>query len=135
MSARRELASEVRFDEMLGAYALAEDEDFSYRLSKLGRVRYAPEIVLEHRKLGFGSQDPRRFGRLVVVNRAYLFRKNFKQTLRARAGFVVLVGGLLLHRLVNRDWRGAQGILEGARDVFLRRGLAAGPADTLGEGR
>jgi hypothetical protein len=96
-------------------------------------VRYAPEIVVEHRKLGFGSQDPRRFGRLVVVNRAYLFRKNFPQTLAARAQFVVLVGALLVHRVANRDWRGARGILEGARDVLLRRGLAAGPADSLGE--
>jgi GT2 family glycosyltransferase len=135
MSARRDAAAAVRFDERLTGYALAEDEDFSYRLSKLGRVRYAPEIVVEHRKLGFGSQDPRRFGRLVVVNRAYLFRKNFPQTLGARAQFVVLLGGLLVHRLVNRDWRGAQGILEGTRDVLLRRGLAAGPADTLGEAR
>jgi GT2 family glycosyltransferase len=125
----------VRFDERLTGYALAEDEDFSYRLSKLGRVRYAPEIVVEHRKLGFGSQDPRRFGRLVVINRAYLFRKNFPQTLGARAQFVVLVGALLVHRLLNRDGRGAQGILEGARDVFFRRGLAAGSADTLGEAR
>ena len=71
----------------MGGYALAEDEDFSYRLSRLGRIRYAPEIVVEHRKLGFGSHDPRRLGRLVVVNRAYLFRKNFPGTALARAQF------------------------------------------------
>ena len=41
MSARREAAS-VRFDEKLGAYALAEDEDFSYRLSRRGRLVYLP---------------------------------------------------------------------------------------------
>ena len=79
MSARREAATTVRFDEQLTGYALAEDEDFSYRLSRLGRIRYAPEIVVQHRKLGFGAQDPRRLGRLVVVNRAYLFRKNFSR--------------------------------------------------------
>ena len=80
MSARRDAATAVRFDEQLTGYALAEDEDFSYRLSRLGRIRYAPEIVVQHRKLGFGAQDPRRLGRLVVVNRAYLFRKNFPGT-------------------------------------------------------
>ena len=42
MSARRELAARVRFDEQLSGYALAEDEDFSYRLSRLGRLRYLP---------------------------------------------------------------------------------------------
>ena len=76
MSARREAATKVRFDEQMAGYALGEDEDFSYRLSRLGRVHYEPGIVVEHRKLGFAAQDPRRFGRLVVVNRAYLFRKN-----------------------------------------------------------
>jgi GT2 family glycosyltransferase len=131
MSARREVAEAVRFDERLGGYALAEDEDFSYRLSQLGRVRYAPEIVLHHRKLGFGSQDPRRFGRLVVRNRAYLFRKNFPQTLLARAQFALLVGMLVAHRVANGEWRGAQGVLEGARDAW-RAPRTAGGRDTLG---
>ena len=121
MSARRDLAAEVLFDEELGGYALAEDEDFSYRLSRLGRIRYLPEIVVHHRKLGFGSQDSRRFGRLVVKNRAYLFRKNFPQTRLARAQFGLLVLALVGHRLVNGEIRGALGLLEGARTEWLRR--------------
>jgi glycosyltransferase involved in cell wall biosynthesis len=121
MSARREAATTVRFDEQLGGYALAEDEDFSYRLSRLGRIRYAPEIVVQHRKLGFGSQDPRRLARLVVVNRAYLFRKNFPGTVGARAQFALFVGMLVAHRIANRQWRGAQGVLEGARDAWRAR--------------
>jgi GT2 family glycosyltransferase len=114
MSARRDTAATVRFDEQLGGYALAEDEDFSYRLSRVGTLRYVPDIVINHRKLGFSAQDQRRFGRLVVANRAYLFRKNFPQTRLARFQFALLVGMLLAHRLVNREWRGAQGIIEGA---------------------
>ena len=124
MSARRDLAAAVRFDEQLGGYALAEDEDFSYRLSRVGRIRYAPEIVVQHRKLGFGSQDPRRLSRLVVVNRAYLFRKNFPGTAPARAQFVLFVGMLVAHRIANRQWRGAQGVLEGARDAWRTRSRA-----------
>jgi GT2 family glycosyltransferase len=118
MSARREAAAEVRFDEHLGGYALAEDEDFSFRLSHLGRIRYVPEIVVHHRKLGFGSQDSRRFGRLVVVNRAYLFRKNFRRTPLARVQFGLLVALLVGHRLVNREWSGARGLLEGAAQAW-----------------
>ena len=121
MSARRELAARVLFDEQLGGYALAEDEDFSYRLSRLGRIRYVPEIVVHHRKLGFGSQDARRFGRLVVENRAYLFRKNFPQTRLARAQFCLLVLALVGHRVVNGEFQGALGLLEGARTEWLRR--------------
>ena len=121
MSARREAAAAVGFDEHMGGYALAEDEDFSFRLSRLGHIRYLPEIVVEHRKLGFGSYDERGFGRLVVVNRAYLFRKNFERTPLARAQFGLLVGFMLVHRLVNREWRGAQGLLEGSYQVLRGR--------------
>ncbi len=121
MSARYDAAARVRFDEHLGGYALAEDEDFSYRLSRLGRIRYLPEIHVEHRKLGFGSQDARPFGRRVIVNRAYLFRKNFPQTVLARAQFVLLVFALIGHRLVNREWRGARGLVDGAVAVWLKK--------------
>ena len=121
MSARREEAAKVRFDERMGGYALAEDEDFSFRLSRLGRIRYEPGMIVEHRKLGFGSQDARKFGRLVVVNRAYLFRKNFRSTPLARAQFGFLVALLIGHRLVNREWRGVQGLLEGSLQVLRER--------------
>lgn len=121
MSARREAAKEVGFDEQLGGYALAEDEDFSFRLSRLGRIRYLPDIVVHHRKLGFTSKDTRAFGRLVVQNRWYLFRKNFDDGLFAKVQFGVLIALLLLHRVVNREWRGARGVLEGAAQLALRR--------------
>jgi GT2 family glycosyltransferase len=124
MSARREAAARVRFDEALGGYALAEDEDFSYRLSRLGRIRYLPELVVQHEKFGFASKDPRAFNRLVVGNRAYLFRKNFARTRVAKAQFALFVLMLLTHRLVNREWRAAQGLLEGVAEV--RRGRRGG---------
>ena len=114
MTARREAAAAVRFDENLPGYALAEDEDFSYRLSRLGRIRYLPEIFVNHRKLGLSSQETREFGRLVITNRAYVFRKNFPQTLLARMQFALLIAGFVVHRLVNREWRGARGLIEGA---------------------
>jgi glycosyltransferase involved in cell wall biosynthesis len=121
MSARHAAARQVRFDEGLGRYALAEDEDFSYRLSRLGRIRYVPEAVVHHRKIGYLSHDSRDFGRLVVKNRAYLFRKNFPQTALARTQFALFVAGLVAHRLLNRKWRGAQGLIEGAAAVMRAR--------------
>jgi GT2 family glycosyltransferase len=121
MSARREIATKVRFDEMLGAYALAEDEDFSYRLSRRGRLVYLPDLIIVHEKLGFRSYDSRDFGKLVVRNRSYLFRKNFPQTPRARVQFGLLLGMLVGHRLLNREWRGALGVLEGTLDLARGR--------------
>jgi glycosyltransferase involved in cell wall biosynthesis len=122
MSARREVAARLRFDENLGAYALAEDEDFSYRLSRHGRVVYLPDVVVKHEKLGFRSYDSRDLGRLVVKNRAYLFRKNFPQTPLARLQFNLLLLKLLGHRALNREWSGALGLLEGMASRVRGRG-------------
>ena len=117
MSARAPVAREVRFDERLSGYALAEDEDFSYRLSRRGRIRHVPDAVVHHRNLGFRTAHSREFNRAVVLNRAYLFHKNFAPTPAARVRFAVFVGVLVAHRALNREWDGVRGLLEGAREA------------------
>jgi GT2 family glycosyltransferase len=126
MSARRDLAMEIGFDEALPGYALGEDEDFAYRLSRVGRIRYLPTAVVTHKKLGFARRDRRAAGREVVINRSYLFEKNFDRTLRARIGFGLLMGVLLAHRIVNGDARGAVGLLEGGWIVWRRPATPSG---------
>jgi GT2 family glycosyltransferase len=121
MAVRRSSALEVGFDENLPGYGLAEDEDFSYRLSRAGRIRYVPEAVVHHKNLGFLTTDQRAFGRQVVVNRTYLFRKNFKRTPLARIQFALFVLVLIGHRLLNREWQGARGIVEGAWTAWRRK--------------
>jgi len=121
MTARREAVERVGFDESLAGYALAEDEDFSFRLSRLGRIRYVPEAVVEHRKIGFTSHDPRAFGRLAVRNRIYLFRKNFPGTPLAWAQFGLLILLMVGQRLVNGEWAGARGLLEGVAESWRQR--------------
>ena len=120
MSARTEAARHVGFDTELPGYALGEDEDFAYRLSRLGRIRYVPEAVILHKKLGFGTRDTRRFGQEVVINRTYLFRKNFEPTLVSRIEFGLLLLVLLFHRLLNGDVRGALGLIEGGWITWRR---------------
>lgn len=117
MAARTRMAHTLRFDENLPGYGLAEDEDFSFRLSRLGRIRFDPSAVVTHANEGFSGRDRRQFGRTVVVHRHYLFRKNFDPRPRAVARFWLLVMLLVAHRLVNRDARGALGILQGTVDV------------------
>jgi GT2 family glycosyltransferase len=121
MSGRREAVARVGFDERLPGYALAEDEDFSYRLSRLGRVRYLPGVVVRHKNTGFRSSQTREFNRSVVVNRAYLFRKNFRRTPAARLGFAALVVVLIAHRAANREWNGVRGLLEGSLEAWQQR--------------
>jgi GT2 family glycosyltransferase len=113
MSARTQVARGVRFDERLTGYGLAEDEDFSYRLSLHGRVRSLGHAVVEHDNAGVrAGGDRRAFAHQVVRNRSYLFEKNFPQTRRARAQFTLLMVILVVHRLVNHDLAGARGVIE-----------------------
>jgi glycosyltransferase involved in cell wall biosynthesis len=117
MSARRDVAAQVRFDEGLPGYSLGEDDDFSYRLSRVGRIRYQPTAVVCHHELGWKQMGRRQVDRRQVVNRAYLFRKNFSQTFTARAGFAALIMMMCGHRVLNRDWSGLRGLIEGMRQV------------------
>ncbi|HEV2981137.1 MAG TPA: glycosyltransferase family 2 protein, partial [Solirubrobacteraceae bacterium] len=121
MSARREYAADVRFDESLGAYALGEDDDFSYRLSRRGRLRYEPTAVVHHHEMGRRGMDLRKINRIHVVNKTYLFHKNFPVTLRARACFAALLGMLFIHRVLNREWSGLLGLTDGLKEVRRSR--------------
>ena len=124
MSARRDLAARLRFDERLTGYALMEDEDFSYRLSRLGRIRFLPSASVVHRRITADryTAGGRDFGRTVVLNRAYLFRKNFRRTPVARLQFALLIGVLALHRAVNGEWAGVRGLIEGSVEAWRQRG-------------
>jgi glycosyltransferase involved in cell wall biosynthesis len=125
MSARREPAARVRFDERLSGYGLLEDEDFSYRLSRLGRLRFVPDAVVVHRNVDAARKvcpaRMREFNRTVVVNRAYLFRKNFRRTPLARLEFALLVVVLAVHRAVNGEWAGVRGLAEGSVEAWRQR--------------
>jgi glucosyl-dolichyl phosphate glucuronosyltransferase len=128
MSARREHATAVRFDERLSAYALGEDDDFSYRLSRRGRLRYEPAAVVRHDELGRRHMNQRHIDRLQVVNKSYLFGKNFPATLRARSGFAALLWMLCAHRALNGEWAGLRGLIDGVAEVRRSRRRAARPA-------
>lgn len=121
MAARLETARAVRFDEELPGYGLTEDEDFSCRLGRAGRIRYLPQIAVFHKNLGFLSKDLRKLGRQVVVNRAYLFRKNFRRTPLARLQFGVFIFVLIAHRAINKEWAGVRGLIEGCVAVLRGR--------------
>ncbi len=127
MSARRQAAAAVRFDERLPGYALGEDDDFSYRLSLIGRLLYLPDAVVYHHALGQRTKDQRGFNRKLVVNRVYLLQKNFGDGLRPKLGFAALLVVYCAHRVLNRDWEALRGLMDGIREV-----LRGAPAQPLG---
>jgi GT2 family glycosyltransferase len=137
MSARRDAARAVRFDERLTGYALGEDDDFSFRLSRVGSIRYLPAAVVHHRVVGRPALvDSRAFNRNLVLNRSYLLQKNFGDGVRARLGFAALIGMLCGHRILNREWRGLRGLLDGLVDARRHGpGVGAWVADAVQNNR
>jgi GT2 family glycosyltransferase len=127
MTARREIAARVRFDERLSGYSLCEDDDFSYRVSRVGRIRYVPGAGVNHREAGRSTADQRYLERLRVTDRAYMFHKNFPQTRSARMGFAALIAMLCVHRALNGEWAGVRGLFEGIREVRRSGAVPEGP--------
>jgi hypothetical protein len=66
--------------------------------------------------------DTRAVDRARVLNRAYLFRRSFPQTARARIAFARLLMLMRAHRTINREWSRLHGLSEGIVHRHRARG-------------
>ena len=108
-------ASTVRFDEMLGAYALAEDEDFSFRLSRRGRLVYLPDLIVVRTRSSASAPTTRATSAGSWSGTAATsFARTSAQTPRSRLRVRPVARGCSSGTgSLNREWRGALGLLEG----------------------
>jgi glycosyltransferase involved in cell wall biosynthesis len=72
MSFRREVFADVMFDERLSGYAIGEDLQFSYRVSRRWKLVLSPRARLDHRHAGGGRPRAGRLEEMRVINR-FLF--------------------------------------------------------------
>src|SRR5262249_4464861 len=72
MAYRREVLDALSFDERLDGYALGEDLQFSYRVSRRWKLVLTPEARLNHRHTGGGRPARDEHQAMAVFNR-YLF--------------------------------------------------------------
>lgn len=77
MAVRNLRGKNIFFDEKLILYALAEDRDFSYRLSKLGSLVLIPNLGLLHKATPEGRIPSRKKTFMTAVHHYYLMKKNF----------------------------------------------------------
>jgi glycosyltransferase involved in cell wall biosynthesis len=75
MSYRREAIGGERFDERLTGYALGEDLEFSYRISRRRHLTLTPRARLDHREVGGGRPDHRRRNEMNAFNHYQFFRE------------------------------------------------------------
>jgi GT2 family glycosyltransferase len=126
MAARLDDARATRFDERLEAsngYAFLDDEDFAYRLAQRGRLVYTPHARLVHRNTGFSTSKAREFNRGLVLRRHYTLKKSFAHRRGAYAHWWLMMVIHVGHRVLNADWQGARGLVDGLWLVATRRPL------------
>lgn len=80
MSFRREVLETLRFDERLSGYALGEDVEFSYRVSRSWRLVLTPDARLEHREAEGGRPLGGARAEMAVRNHFAFFREQVART-------------------------------------------------------
>jgi GT2 family glycosyltransferase len=122
MSFRRAVFQHQRFDNILPGYALKEDVDFGYRVSRHYLLLQIPKARCEHMESPRNRLNSHLGMRVYLGNQVYLHRKNMPQDLRHQTALWWGLFGLLL-------WFTARAIIE--RDAGLVTGLIAGAWDQL----
>jgi succinoglycan biosynthesis protein ExoA len=123
MAYRREVLDALSFDERLDGYALGEDLQFSYRVSRRWKLVLTPEARLDHRHAGGGRPLRDEHQAMAVFNRYLFFREHLARGPVDWMAYVwSSIGGTLLI-LRDPSARGVRGTLAGYRAVLrhLRR--------------
>jgi GT2 family glycosyltransferase len=98
---RREVFRENVFDEFFQSYSYLEDLDFSYSISRKGKLAIVWDAGFNHFPSSGGRVSARQFGRFEVRNRLYFVRKHHLSLTRCYVGlairFGMSVGSALLH--------------------------------------
>ncbi|MBI5182945.1 MAG: glycosyltransferase family 2 protein [Nitrospinae bacterium] len=96
-SYKREIFQDLRFDEYLSGYALNEDVEFSYRVSRRYKLYKTPYAKVIHKRTGVNRIDQEEYSKMRVVNYHYFFKKNMPQRVKnkmaylwSQIGFIIL---------------------------------------------
>jgi glycosyltransferase involved in cell wall biosynthesis len=122
---RRRVFEEFSFDEGLEGYALKEDIDFSYRVSRRYRLLISPEARFRHLKAPASRIGLRAKSKMHVVNNYRFFRRNLERTLPQKVAFLWAMVGRLLYEAIRtvarREPDYLLGYLDGVAEVFRHR--------------
>ena len=88
MCFRRETCQQLRFDAGLTGYALGEDVDFSYRVSKLREVVINPLASVIHLRSASTSRPNGDWLLCEIKFYSYMFHKNWNTSLKNRCCFL-----------------------------------------------
>ena len=123
MSFRREVFEHHRFDTLLDGYALSEDKDFSYRVSRQYPIYRLMNAKLVHHLSSVNRLDQTQLMKMWVINRHMLFRRNFYDGYLSLILHLWALGGNVLvtafHGARRRNLDALRGMLIGMRYLAL----------------
>ncbi len=120
---RREVFRDDVFDEFFKSYSYLEDLDFSYTISREGRLAIVADAGFSHFPSSGGRVSARQFGRFEVRNRLYFVRKHHLSLARCYVGLAIRMGMSVCSGLLHFDsdlFKRAAGNLE----EFMTSGTA-----------
>ena len=100
---RREVSVMGVFDEFFQSYSYLEDLDFSYTISRAGRLAIVADAGFYHFPSFGGRISARQFGRFEVRNRLYFVRKHCLSLTRCYMGLAVRLVMSVLSGLMHRN--------------------------------
>lgn len=120
----RKILNEFKFDENLDRYALAEDWDLSYRVSRKYKLYQTPYALLFHKISPIMRIGNREFRKIQVLNLNYLAKKHLPpRSLNWLAYYWSLVGYVLFYAVksaLNFNCNELLGILNGIKSIMLK---------------
>jgi GT2 family glycosyltransferase len=100
---RREVFAKDVFDEYFESYSYLEDLDFSYTISRTGRLAVVADAGFSHFPSPGGRVSALQFGRFEVRNRLYFVRKHHLSLTRCYLGLVIRLAMSVCSGLLHRD--------------------------------
>jgi GT2 family glycosyltransferase len=126
---RREVFKDFRFDEGFPDPRFnADDDDFSYRVSRKYKNVYTPYAKLVHSPSFIGREKHYERARITLESRYYVVKKNFSHTPKNIFAFWWSVIGLLVQAIVAMDKESFKGLIRGVTDI--RKGGLADTSET-----
>lgn len=100
---RREIYSQKLFDPAFESYSYLEDLDFSYTISRIGRLAVVADAGFSHFPSPSGRVSARQFGKFEVRNRLYFVRKHGLSVPRCYLGLAIRIGMSIGSGLIQRN--------------------------------
>jgi len=120
----RKIFNEFRSDEKLNGYALKEDMDLSYRVSRKYSLYQTPDAILYHYHSKTSRISIEESSTMRVVNTYYMFKKNMPQTFTNKISFLWSLFGMTIinftRLITHRDIEHFKGTIKGLIKILTQ---------------